>query len=229
MLFAQIHRMLFVCINDNTPVIRTFQPIINCKNLTKEIGELAYDWQSRLPKSGLLQFCTQNSLGRGPTSSTTNSVGDSCSSSQPFSTNEENESGTVGSERNPEEKSKKGGGPTSLTANSVGDSPYSSQSVLKNEENKSVTDGSEGNPDEILKNAAPNSIQHSEVSVDVKSTVPVIDSLEINSPAQSFSLKRPAFQAVSGSPRKSPKKQYSSSKVKTNLKNQPKISSFFRN
>ena len=40
--------LIFLCI---------FQPIINSKNLTCEIGSLAYDWKSKISKTGLLKFC----------------------------------------------------------------------------------------------------------------------------------------------------------------------------
>lgn len=35
------------------------QPIINSKNLSKEIGDLAYDWKSKIPKTGMLRFCSK--------------------------------------------------------------------------------------------------------------------------------------------------------------------------
>lgn len=34
------------------------QPIINSKNLTKEIGNMAYDWKSKISNTGMLRFCS---------------------------------------------------------------------------------------------------------------------------------------------------------------------------
>lgn len=35
------------------------QPIINSKNLTKEIGSMAYDWKSKISNTGMLRFCSR--------------------------------------------------------------------------------------------------------------------------------------------------------------------------
>ena len=35
------------------------QPIINCKNLTKELGALAYNWKDKISNTGILKFCSK--------------------------------------------------------------------------------------------------------------------------------------------------------------------------
>jgi len=35
------------------------QPIINSKNLTKEVGPLAYDWKDKISNTGMLRFCSK--------------------------------------------------------------------------------------------------------------------------------------------------------------------------
>lgn len=39
------------------------QPVINAKNLTKEIGDLAYDWKSKISNTGMLRFCSKGLQG----------------------------------------------------------------------------------------------------------------------------------------------------------------------
>ena len=39
------------------------QPVINAKNLTKEIGDLAYDWKSKISNTGMLRFCSKGVQG----------------------------------------------------------------------------------------------------------------------------------------------------------------------
>jgi len=41
------------------------QPIINSKNLTKEIGTLAYNWKKKISNSGLLRFCSKVHTAQG--------------------------------------------------------------------------------------------------------------------------------------------------------------------
>lgn len=41
------------------------QPIINSKNLTKEIGTLAYNWKNKISNSGLLRFCSKVHTAQG--------------------------------------------------------------------------------------------------------------------------------------------------------------------
>lgn len=71
------------------------QPIINSKNLTKEIGDLAYDWKSKISNTGMLRFCSKIAQENHTTEKTRNVI--------------ENESNFEGEGRNVNEDSLENG------------------------------------------------------------------------------------------------------------------------